>query len=61
MILKDSWLTMDEAKSKFGVKEELLVEWIDEGVVRCEMEGKQVARVNADDLELLVKERAHML
>ena len=53
-----TWYTLEEAESKFGVAKSLMLEWVQEGVVRCEMEGAIVARVNADDLELKIEERS---
>ena len=57
MLLQDSWFTLDEAEAKFGIEKALILEWVEEGVVRCEMEREQVVRVNADDLELKLEER----
>ncbi len=57
MSLVKTWCTVMEAVSKFGVPEERIMEWVDEGVVRSELDGTKVARVNCDDLELLVAER----
>jgi hypothetical protein len=51
-----TWYTLEEAESKFGVRSSLILEWVEEGVVRSEQEGKVVARVNGDDLELKVSE-----
>ncbi len=52
-----TWYTLDEAESKFGVKRALILEWVEEGTVRCEEEGKKVVRVNGDDIELKIGER----
>ncbi|HEX8961288.1 MAG TPA: MerR family transcriptional regulator [Geobacteraceae bacterium] len=60
MLLEKSWFTLDEAESKFGVDRASILEWVDEGVVRAEMEKQEVVRVNADDLELMIKERVHI-
>jgi predicted site-specific integrase-resolvase len=57
MLLEKSWFTLEEAESKFGVEKKLILEWVKEGIVRCETEGETVARVNADDLELKLGER----
>jgi predicted site-specific integrase-resolvase len=57
MLLEKSWFTLEEAESKFGVEKNLILEWVSEGIVRCETEGEKVVRVNADDLELKLGER----
>ena len=59
MLLGDSWFTLDEAESKFGVAKALIQEWVNAGVVRCETENNEVVRINADDLELKMEERSH--
>jgi hypothetical protein len=58
MSLIKTWYTLGEAESKYGVTEALILEWVEEGLVRCEEEGKTIARVNGDDVELMVSERA---
>jgi hypothetical protein len=60
MLLEKSWFTIEEAESKFGVEKALILEWVEEGVVRAEMEKDKVALVNADDLELMIKERVRV-
>jgi predicted site-specific integrase-resolvase len=56
MSIPQTWYTLEEAESKFGLQRALILEWADEGVVRCEQEGKKVVRVNGDDLELKIGE-----
>ncbi|HKK01675.1 MAG TPA: MerR family transcriptional regulator [Desulfuromonadales bacterium] len=56
MSLVKTWYTPEEAEGKFGVKKERILEWVEEGLVRCEREGGQVARINIDDLRLQVGE-----
>ncbi len=51
-----TWYSLDEAESKFGVRRSLILEWVEEGTVRCEEEGKKVVRVNGDDIELKIGE-----
>ena len=57
MLIDKSWYTLDEAEAKFGVQTALILEWVEEGVVRCEMEKGKVVRVNVDDLEMRLGER----
>lgn len=60
MLLEKTWFTLEEAESKFGVEKALVLEWVEEGVVRAETEKDVVVRVNADDLELMLQERVHI-
>lgn len=52
MSLVKTWYTPEEAQDKFGVRKEQIIEWVEEGLVRCEREEGQVARVNIDDVQL---------
>jgi hypothetical protein len=56
MSLVKSWYTVEEAESKFGVPRARILEWVDEGLVRCEQQDRHVTVINADDLELKVAE-----
>ncbi len=58
MSLIKTWYTVAEAESKYGVPESLILEWVEEGLVRCEEEGTKVVMINGDDVELLVAQGA---
>lgn len=52
MSLVKTWYTPEEAQSKFGVRKEQIMEWVEEGLVRSEREDDHVVRVNIDDVQL---------
>jgi hypothetical protein len=56
MSLARTWYALDEAEAKYGVEKRLILQWVEEGVVRAESEGQRVARVHGDDLELKIQE-----
>lgn len=53
-----SWCTIEQAVSKYSLEKSLILKWVEEGVVRGEEVDKQIVRVNVDDIELEVQERA---
>ena len=55
-MLGDSWCTLEEVESKFGVSKDLVLEWVKQGIVRSEEQDGKVIRVNIDDLELKIEE-----
>ena len=52
MALVKTWYDPDAASDKFGVPSEVILEWVEEGLVRCERENEKVVRVNIDDVKL---------
>lgn len=54
MSFDHTWSTLQEAVDKYGITERQLGEWVEEGLVRAETDGKKVLRVNLDDLELQI-------
>ena len=57
MPLGKTWYTIEEAAGKYCVDGSVILNWVEEGVVRAEQQGKRVMRVNADDLELKMQEK----
>jgi predicted site-specific integrase-resolvase len=55
-MLGESWCTIEEVESKFGVSKDLVLEWVKEGIVRSEEQDGKVIRVNIDDLEIKMEE-----
>ncbi len=56
MSISKTWYAPDEAESKFGVPKSLILQWVEEGLVRSEQRGTKVLVVNGDDLELKIEE-----
>lgn len=55
MALMKTWYDPAEASDKFGVPVATILEWVEEGLVRCERgDGEEgaIAKVNIDDVKL---------
>jgi hypothetical protein len=59
MALHKTWYSPEDAVSKFGVSQEKILEWVDQGLVRCEREDDVVMLVNIDDLRIEVENYSH--
>ena len=51
MSLTNSWYTINEAASKFGITTRLLLIWVDNGLVRTEGGKGKLILFNGDDIE----------
>lgn len=51
MSLTKTWYTVDDAASKYGVPGELLLQWVELGLVRAEEDKGEVTLLNGDDIE----------
>jgi predicted site-specific integrase-resolvase len=52
MALVKTWYETAVASDKFGVPVAKILEWVEEGLVRCERENDEVVRVNIDDVKI---------
>jgi len=52
MALVKTWYETAVASDKFGVPVVKILEWVEEGLVRCERENEEVVRVNIDDVKI---------
>lgn len=55
MSLVKTWYRPEAAADKFGIRKSLILEWVEDGLVRCEREKGEVVRVNIDDVKLEVE------
>ncbi|BCR05935.1 hypothetical protein DESUT3_30040 [Desulfuromonas versatilis] len=55
MALVKTWYSPEDAAEKFGIGKPRVLEWVEEGLVRCEREKGKVVRVNIDDVRLEVE------
>jgi predicted site-specific integrase-resolvase len=56
MSLEQNWQNLDNAAQKYGVEKSSLLTWIEEGIIRSEVDADGILRVNLDDLELKIHE-----
>ena len=56
MSLEQNWQNLDDAAQKYGVEKSSLLSWIEEGIIRSEVDPEGVLRINLDDLELKIHE-----
>ena len=56
MSLAKTWYSPEDAESKFGVSKNLILKWVEDGLVRCEQDCGRVVSVNSDDLVLKMEE-----
>jgi DNA-binding transcriptional MerR regulator len=54
MALGKTWYEVEAAAEKYGIKPSKLLFWVEEGLVRCEREGKEIKSVNIDDVRMMV-------
>ena len=59
MALHKTWYSPEDAVAKFGVPEEKILEWVEQGLIRSEREEDAVTLVNVDDLRIEVENYAH--
>jgi hypothetical protein len=52
----ESWCSIEEVESKYGVSRDLVLQWVTEGILRSEEQDGEVIRVFIDDLELKIEE-----
>jgi len=55
MALMKTWYTPEEIEGQFGIGRGRLAQWVEEGLVRVEREGKKISRVNVDDVRLVLQ------
>jgi len=56
MPLGITWCGVEEASAKYSLSKSLILQWVEEGVIRAEQFDKRVVRVHVDDIELMVQE-----
>lgn len=56
MTFENHWQSLDATAQKFGVEKSSLLTWIEEGILRSEVDAEGILRINIDDLELKIHE-----
>ncbi len=56
MSLGKTWYTLEEAEDKSGLKQEIILKWMEDGLIRMEKGEHGDIRINIDDLNLKVEE-----
>jgi hypothetical protein len=51
MQLGKSWFTIEEAISKYSLKTPMILNWVEQGVVRTQQTDTRLMRVNSDDIK----------
>lgn len=51
MSLNKSWCTIGETTSRYGLRAPLIMQWVENGVVRAEQADTRLMRVNIYDIE----------
>ena len=59
MALIKTWYSPEDAAAKYGVLQEKILEWVEQGLIRCEREDDTVTLINVDDLRIEVENYAH--
>jgi hypothetical protein len=59
MALHKTWYSPEDAVAKFGVPQEKIMEWVEQGLVRNEREDDTVTLINVDDLKIEVENYSH--
>jgi len=56
MTIENHWQSLDAAAQKYGIEKSSLLAWIEEGIIRSEVDTEGIHRVNIDDLDLKIHE-----
>lgn len=56
MTFEKHWQNLDSTVQKYGVDKSSLLAWIEEGILRSEVDTDGNIRLNIDDLELKIHE-----